>query len=1035
MKFILNLFTSTRTMMVLLFFFALGIGVATFIERDFGTDSARALVYNATWFEVLLMFGMVNLIGVIIKHRLFKRSKLTILIFHLAFIIIIIGAGITRYFGREGMMAIREGETTRTWFTTEMHIGVLLEQEGFKNFVSYPVLFSPVTRNRFHKKISFAGHRVKIRLIRYIPKAIRALEFNNRGQALIHLVTSSGQGREEVILSEGQSLKAAQFNLSFSETPDSLIDPGQVKVFVKDGLLYFIAPFNVERTSMGQNVTETLAANTVHEFFPAMLHSFGEVPVVVKQFLPSAKVTAKPDEDINSQNPSAIEVQINCDGKEEIITIWGIKENPGNFSSVEINGLTIGVNYGALLKKLPFHLRLNDFIIKRYPGSESPSWYESSVQLLDASEGIDREERIYMNHILKHRGYRFYQSSYDPDEKGTVLSLNRDGPGTTVTYLGYLLLGIGMLLSLLNKKSRFSLLSRLSVKPTDKTLLLALLFLVTSVSRAQSPIDSLPEIPKAIAEDFGEILVQDNGGRIKPVNTLASEVLRKLARKEKYKGQTPDQVILGMMIYPQLWQNEPIIRVGHEEIQKELGIDSKYASFTDFFRNSTYSGYSLQSFVEQAYRKQPSFRSKFDNEIIRVDERLNIAYLVYTGALFKFFPALNDESNTWYSPVTSADNFSGEDSVFTRHILTYYAEEAQKAMNTGEWKMNTEMVKAIKRFQDTYGENVIPSKAHTRAETTYNKLDIFTKITRVYLVVGLLLLLIQFIHIFIPGFPIRYLVIPASVIIGIAFLFHTFGLILRWYVSGHAPWSNGFEALIFIGWAAVFAGLLFSRKNAITLSSSAVLSALILQTAHLSWMDPQITNLVPVLKSYWLVIHVAVITASYAFLGLGAIVALFNLLLMFFENEKNKTRLEDQINKLSHIIEMTLIAGLYLLTIGTFLGGIWANESWGRYWAWDPKETWALVTVIVYAIIIHLRLVPGFKGRILFNILALAGFASVLMTYFGVNYYLSGLHSYAKGDPVPVPPVVYYSITVFVILSFLAGFNQYRLTKVKSLKD
>jgi cytochrome c-type biogenesis protein CcsB len=637
-----------------------------------------------------------------------------------------------------------------------------------------------------------------------------------------------------------------------------------------------------------------------------------------------------------------------------------------------------------------------------------------------------------MNHILKHRGYRFYQSSYDLDEKGTVLSLNRDGPGTTITYLGYLLLGLGMLLSLVNKKSRFALLSRISIKAAKKASIISVLILASTFSHGQDGNNSLPEIPAEIATDFGEILVQDNGGRIKPVNTLASEVLRKLARKETYKGQTADQIILGMMVYPQQWQNVPMIRVGHSEIQKELGIESKYASFLDFFRTDTYTGYSLQTFVEEAYRKQPSYRSKFDNEIIRVDERLNIAYLVYTGALFKFFPALHDETNTWHSPLSAPSAFVGEDSVFTANILSYYSEEVQKAMVSDVWETNTEIVKAINLFQQTYGKAVVPSKAHAGAEITYNKLDIFNRITRGYLLVGLLLLLVQFIHIFIPKFSIRYFLIPAIVIIGLAFLLHTFGLSLRWYVSGHAPWSNGYEALIFIAWAAVSAGLIFSKKHTITISSSAVLAALILQTAHLSWMDPQITNLVPVLKSYWLVIHVAVITASYAFLGLGAIVALFNLLLMFFETEKNVSRLEDQINKLSYIIEMTLIAGLYLLTIGTFLGGIWANESWGRYWAWDPKETWALVTVIVYAIVLHLRLVPGLKGRLLFNILALAGFASVLMTYFGVNYYLSGLHSYAKGDPVPVPPVVYYSITVFVIISVLAGINQVRLAKVKS---
>ncbi len=1035
MKYILTLISSTRTMMVLLFVFATGIALATFIERDFGTDSARAVVYNATWFEVILLLGVANIIAVIIKHRMYRRAKFTIFIFHIAFVLVIVGAGVTRYFGHEGSMSIREGEAARKWHTTETHIGIILEKEGIRKFNSYPVLFSGISRNRFRKQLSVSGQKVKIRLNKFLPRASKEIQYSENGKAYIHLVTTAGQGRQEILLTKGQNLKTDRFNLIFSKEPDSITENGKVKLFEKNGMLYYVAPFPVERVSMGQNTSEFYTEGAVHELFPSMLYNFSEVPIVVKQYLPSAKVMAVAIEGANNTILSALEIEVISEGTAEILTVWGTKERQGALTSVDINGLTIGINYGSLLKELPFELRLNDFILDRYPGSESPSWYESNVQLFDPSRGVDREERIYMNHILKHRGFRFYQSSYDSDEKGTVLSLNRDGPGTTITYLGYLLLGLGMFLSLVNRKSRFALLSRISTKASKKVIVIAGLLLSATFMQAQSSMDSLPEIPVEIASEFGKILVQDNGGRIKPVNTLTSEILRKLARKDIYKGQTPDQVILGMMVFPQHWQNEPLVRVGHALIQEELGIDTKYASFLDFFRNDAYTGYSLQSFVEEAYRKQPSYRNKFDNEIIRVDERLNIAYLVYTGALFKFFPALDDESNTWHSPLTAGASFTGEDSVFTQHILTYYTEEAQRAMVNGNWQNTTEMVKAIRLFQETYGKAVIPSETRTRAETAYNKLDIFKRITSVYLLVGLLLLLIQFIHIFFPRFSLRYFALPAIVIIGFAFLMHTMGLGLRWYISGHAPWSNGYEALTFIAWAGVLAGLIFSRKSSITISATAILGALILQTAHLSWMDPQITNLVPVLKSYWLVIHVAVITASYGFLGLGALVALINLILMFFETEKNSSRLEEQIDKLTHIIEMTLIAGLYLLTIGTFLGGVWANESWGRYWAWDPKETWALITVIVYAIVLHLRLVPGLKGRILFNVLALAGFASVIMTYFGVNYYLSGLHSYAKGDPIPVPPIVYYSIIVFIVLSALAAINQVRLAKPKPGKS
>jgi cytochrome c-type biogenesis protein CcsB len=757
------------------------------------------------------------------------------------------------------------------------------------------------------------------------------------------------------------------------------------------------------------------------------------MPFVLNNFLPSAQMVARPSSAPDAALPSALKVEVGTGGKKEFFYVWGRKEKEGKFRFETFGDMDIGVRYGAVRKKLPFRLALNDFIIKRYPGSESPSWFESNVQLIDSEKDVNREERIYMNYILKHRGYRFYQSSYDTDEKGTVLSLNRDSAGTTLTYTGYLLMALGMLLSLLSKNSRFrKLVSNGNAGAKMAGLFIPFFLFLPVRGIAQETAEVPPEISVMHAEEFGRILVQDNGGRIEPLNTLASEVLRKVARKERLMGQSADQVFLGMMVYPEYWQKIPMIRAGHPEIQKFIGIGSRYASFVDFFPSANGGGYLIRPYVEEAYRKKPAYRNKFDNEIIRIDERVNICYLIYHGALLRIFPDPADTTHTWHSYASAQDVFHGQDSVFVRQILTYYTEEVRNAVNTGDWKNSSDVVKAIKIFQDNYGEPVIPSGNRLKAEEFYNEANIFSRITRVYLLAGLLLLVFQFAHIFLPRFRLRYISVPAIVLIAIVFLLHTFGLALRWYVAGHAPWSNGYEALVFIAWATVLAGLLFSRKSAITISATAILSALILQTAHLSWMDPQVTNLVPVLKSYWLIIHVAVITASYGFLGLGALVALVNLLLLFFETDRGRDRLEPYINKLTNIIEMTLIAGLYLLTIGTFLGGVWANESWGRYWAWDPKETWALVTVIVYAIILHLRLVPGLKGRVLFNVVSLVGFGSVIMTYFGVNYYLSGLHSYAQGDPLPVPPLVYYSVAVVLVLSALAAVNQYRLNKKAS---
>lgn len=266
-----------------------------------------------------------------------------------------------------------------------------------------------------------------------------------------------------------------------------------------------------------------------------------------------------------------------------------------------------------------------------------------------------------------------------------------------------------------------------------------------------------------------------------------------------------------------------------------------------------------------------------------------------------------------------------------------------------------------------------------------------------------------------------------SVLLFGLFLLHTAGLAARWYISGHAPWSNGYESMIYIGWATIFAGFLFSRTSKMTLAATAILTALILMVAHLNWLDPEITPLVPVLKSYWLMIHVAIITGSYGFLGLGALLGFMNLILMILKTNKNKENITDTIKELTYINEMTLTVGVFMATVGTFLGGVWANESWGRYWGWDPKETWALVIVLIYAMILHLRFIPKANGKYLFNLLSVLGFSTVIMTYFGVNYYLSGLHSYAKGDPVPIPTFVPITVVVILVIAVIAYLRNRKL--------
>jgi len=300
-----------------------------------------------------------------------------------------------------------------------------------------------------------------------------------------------------------------------------------------------------------------------------------------------------------------------------------------------------------------------------------------------------------------------------------------------------------------------------------------------------------------------------------------------------------------------------------------------------------------------------------------------------------------------------------------------------------------------------------------------------------YSTIGTLFLLLLIIFIVMGKTVPRGVSIGFYSIVLIAFIIHTLGIADRWYISGHAPMSNGYESMIFISWVTLFAGFLFNKRSPFALPATAALGGLTLMVANLSFMDPEITNLVPVLQSYWLTIHVSVITASYGFLALGAIIGIINLLLIILHNDKNYKHIVSTLESLTVLNHKTLIAGLYLLTIGTFLGAVWANESWGRYWGWDPKETWALISILVYTIVTHSRLIPGMKGIFTFNVLALLGLSSILMTYFGVNYYLSGLHSYAAGDPVPIPTFVYYTVALVFLLILAASVRFTKMTQHK----
>ena len=1025
MKKLFLVFSSTITMAVLLVIFAGSIAVATFIENDFGSSAARSLVYNARWFEILLLLGMINLIAVIFKRKVYKKP--TLFLFHISFLLIILGAGITRYFGFEGIMHVREGETSDEVLTDKSYISCQANfGEAYKEAV-VPVNLNELTPDKCKVQLNPGSKQVRIKLKKYLPAAVQQLESDPNGSPAADIVV---QGGLSVFIHNGETIIAAGLKFTFDTIQP---DTNTIMIKFSEDNLWCKTMKDFTVTDMMDQSVQKKKGGSFHRFYPKMLYNFNGTLVVLRNFLPSAIIVcAPPDDTKNTGLPEALLFEISSGNQLKELWYQGRKDEPGKILTTDINDIVVRVTYGPGKTGLPFKLRLSDFIIERYPGTSKPSWFESRVNLPDGNGSPDKEYRIYMNHILKHKGYRFYQASYDADEKGTILAVNYDRAGTSVTYTGYFLMALGMMISLFSRRSRFANLFKETIRlsNTKKTLTFIILALMISGFKANGA-DETPAINPEHAKLFGTILIQDHNGRIKPLNTLASEVLRKMARKTSYNDMSADQVFLGIMSFPETWQNIPLIRVGHKQISEILGTNNSLVPFSAFFSKDN-AAYLLSDYVEKANATKPAKRSKFDNELIRVDERVNIFYLVYTGNLLNIFPKQEDPGQKWYPPFNASVNFNSDDSVFVNNIIPYYLSKVREAVGSGNWTNADELVNAVKAFQEKYGAKIIPPSSKIRLELLYNRLDIFQRLSSYYGLIGFVLLMLQFAGIFFLKLKLKIPVRIAIVLIVAGFAAHTFALAARWYISGHAPWSNGYEALTYIAWGVILAGIIFSRISSITISTAALLSSLILTTAHLSWMDPEITNLVPVLKSYWLVIHVAIITSSYAFLGLGSILALINLIIMFLESASSKKRIDLTIREMSNIIELMLIPGLYLLAVGTFIGGVWANESWGRYWGWDPKETWALVTVLAYAFVVHMRLIPRLKGLFSFNLAALLGFGFVLMTYFGVNYYLSGLHSYAKGDPVPVPHIVYYTVISVALLATLAYINQNRLKRADS---
>ena len=623
-------------------------------------------------------------------------------------------------------------------------------------------------------------------------------------------------------------------------------------------------------------------------------------------------------------------------------------------------------------KELGFEVSLKNFNVVNYPGTDAPMDY---VTTLTANT---QEIKVSMNNIGSFDGYRFIQSGYDSDMQGTTLGVYHDPWGIGITYTGYALLFISLIATMVSKKTRMRHLYRkaLSLQGAKAWAVTALLAVSSFATPANA--QEMVKIDGDIADDFGKICVLYNS-RITPINTVATSFVTKLCGKPTWDGLSSNQVFAGWIFDVPYWETVKMIEIKEKKAQELLGINGKWASFDDFW--DSYNNYKLDAPLKKAYKDGDT---KLQKQLRDADEKFNIIRMLYGGEMLKMFPYAGKQGHMqWFAPGQPLGNLKLDEKelVFIKKSMDYLAE----SIITGDKARAEEIAKKIYSYQHVRGKAVVPSKFRIYTETFYNKTNAQRLPVMLYLTLSLVLAIMSTLSL--NSGKLKKTRLVSSVLTWVMLIHTTLLLALRWYVSGHLPMSNGYETMQFMAWATLIVTLVMQKRFLPVKQFGPLLSSFALLVAMITDGNPQITQLMPVLQSPLLSVHVMVIMFSYALFGLTALIGLQGLIAHHRKQEEK----EQQLAALSQFLLYPAVA---LIAIGIFIGAIWANVSWGRYWSWDSKETWALITMLIYSAPLHADIKWLRKAQHM-HIYMLLAFLSVLMTYFGVNYFLSGMHSYA----------------------------------------
>ena len=643
---------------------------------------------------------------------------------------------------------------------------------------------------------------------------------------------------------------------------------------------------------------------------------------------------------------------------------------------------------GMKEEKLPFSLCLQKFEAKMHDGTNAVADYSSKFTVIDGDDKSEGE--VSMNNIYSHRSYRLYQSSYDEDGKGSVLAINADPYGIPVTYTGYALLFISLVWMLFDPKGGYR---KLLKSPLLKkgALMTALILSMGNIQtlHAESATGNLQNavLPKETAEKFGELHILYND-RICPVQTFALDFCKKIYGARSYQGLTAEQVLSGWVFYGNTWANEPFIKIKSGEMKTAMNLPD-YASLNTFF-NREMGGYTIGQYVQEYYNGQ---QDKFHQQAADIDGKIQIIMELREGISLKVLPytftknvkATKDHpfikagTTTWFSPVDKLPQaVEQQHALYIRNVFSLLNGDV-KAGNTS--RVNEFFVK-MKKYQEVSSGNSLPTATQYKAERINNAFPFATILFMANLTLGFIALFYT-IYRMTKKKEIKALNIALPILLGVSFLALTFGLALRWIISGNVPMSNGYESMLTVAWFVMLISILMQLRIRIVMVFGFLISGFFLLVSHINQMDPAIGQMMPVLNSPLLSIHVSIIMMSYALLSLTFICGIMGICLRSHGEE---------LQALSRIF---LYPALTTMGFGIFIGAIWANVSWGNYWSWDSKETWALITFMIYAVVVHTQSLPVFRKPLVYHIYITLAFLSIAMTYFGVNYFLTGMHSYA----------------------------------------